>query len=99
MITPAASLLSSFHPSEEGIHTNQLRLKNSHNFVRPYVFIKMNNQNDKVPPSQELGAEDPSPPIAPPHQYSGDQRPMSKQKEALASAYLKLSRFSALAIK
>lgn len=47
----------------------------------------------KYPPTtttqaQELRAEDPSLPIAPPHQYSDDQRPMSKQEEALASAYL-----------
>lgn len=51
----------------------------------------------KTPParSPEPGAEDPSAPLAPPHQYSDDQRPMSKQKEALASAYLKRSHFSA----
>lgn len=49
----------------------------------------------KKPPARELRAEDPSPLIAPPHQYSDDQRPMSKQKEALASAYLKRSRFTA----
>ncbi len=49
----------------------------------------------KKTPVRELRAEDPSPPIAPPHQYSDDQRPMSKQKEALASAYLKRSHFSA----
>lgn len=68
---------------------NQYCLKNSHNLVRPYVFIKMNNQ-------EETRAEDPSPPVAPSHQYSDDQRPMSKQEEALASAHLK--RFSAAVI-
>lgn len=68
---------------------NQYCLKNSHNLVRPYVFIKMNNQ-------EETGAEDPSLPVAPSHQYSDDQRPMSKQEEALASAHLK--RFSAAVI-
>lgn len=52
----------------------------------------------KKPPAREPRAEDPSPPIALPHQYSDDQRPMSKQKEALASAYLKRSHFSAAAI-
>lgn len=57
----------------------------------------MNNQDEEAP-SQELRVEDPSPPIAPPHQYSDNQRPMSKQKEALASAYLKRSRFSTSAI-
>lgn len=40
----------------------------------------MNNKQEK--------AEDPSAAIAPPHQYSEDQRPMSKLEEALASAHL-----------
>lgn len=88
---PAAHIYqqSSFTPSP-----NRYRLKNSHNLVRPYVFIKMNNQDEEAPPPGAR-AEDPSAPVAPPHQYSDDQRPMSKQKEALASAYLKRSHFSA----
>lgn len=54
---PAAHIYqqSSFTPSP-----NRYRLKNSHNLVRPYVFIKMNNQDEDAPPP---GARSPEPRI------------------------------------
>ena len=82
--------------------TNLHRLKNSHNFVRPYVFIKMNNQEEKAPPPSSLapgaGSGGSFTADRSSHQYPDDQRPMSKQKEALASADLKRSHFSAAPI-